>query len=577
MSRLAAGPLPLLGVLLLATALRVWGLAWGLPSQTHYLSYHPDETVVLQAAMGMNAFAGQLLPHFYDYGSLQLYLVNFANSLAFVFGGVNLAIKDLATDWPQWGRMYLIGRSLTVAMGVGTVWATYALGACLWGRRAGLLGAGLLAIMPLHAQHSHWLTVDVPATFWGMLSLVWCAKLGPFANKLGEEIPPAPFAKGGAGTVPVLPFPAPPLQRGRGGFSSAGRPSSALWAGVFAGLATATKYNLALALLPLVVATLVLQRRPGWLGLGLAAAGGAFLLGCPGAVLESGLFLAGIRFEAVHVGNSDDPTFRDTGSGFVYHITRNLDAGLGLPLLLLALASIAYALYRRERADGLLAAFALPYYVLIGLAAVRYARYTIPLLPILALWSGRMLADVSRWRVTVWRRGGLLTGVAITLFTLGDAIWLVGAMAAPDPRDRALAWMTRNAAPPRRVAFAAMPWFGTPPIDPYFPRPRRGGWEQIAPEGLPPPSEWQILYHNRDWDTGGLRADKPNWVILSEYDYADALRVHDPTATQFFGALRSGYSLAASFDRTGLNGLRQDLPHDMTYPSPVISIYQRKP
>ena len=105
-------------------------------------------------------------------------------------------------------------------------------------------------------------------------------------------------------------------------------------------------------------------------------------------MLESGKFLSDLRFEAIHVQNRDDPTFRDTGNGFLYHITHNLDAGLGLPLLVLTLVSIGYALYRRERGDGLLAAFALPYYILISLAAVRYARYTIPLLPILALWVG---------------------------------------------------------------------------------------------------------------------------------------------------------------------------------------------
>ena len=65
--------------------------------------------------------------------------------------------------------------------------------------------------MPLHAQHSHWLTVDVPATFWGTLSLLWSARLATGDPK--------------------------PLR-------------AALLAGLFAGLAAATKYNLALTLLP---------------------------------------------------------------------------------------------------------------------------------------------------------------------------------------------------------------------------------------------------------------------------------------------------------------------------------------
>nr|MDQ2687334.1 glycosyltransferase family 39 protein [Armatimonadota bacterium] len=504
---------------------------WGLPSATHYFSYHPDETVVLRAAMGMNVFAGQLLPHYYDYGALQLYLVNFANSLVFVFGGVNIVIKDFATDWPQWARMYEIGRGLTVAMGVGTVWATFALGVRLWGRRVGLLAALTLALMPLHAQHSHWLTVDVPATFWAVLSLVWTARYATDDPR--------------------------PLR-------------AALWAGVFAGLAAATKYNLALALLPLMLASGFLRREPKCLVGGLLAATLAFLVACPGAVLEPNLFTAGLRFEAVHVNNHDDPTFKDTGNGFVFHIARNLDAGLGLPLLLLALTAAGYAAYRRTRGDGLMAAFGLPYYILIGLAAVRYARYAIPLLPILALWAGRLLADVSRLAAPMWRRAGLTVGVGVLLLTLCDALWLVGAMATTDPRDRALAWMQAHAPPPRRVGFAAMPWFGTPPLDPYFTLPKPGYWEHFSARG-----PWAIVYDNKDWDTELLRTARPEIVILSQYDWADARRLNAPAAAQYFSALRQNYHVAAHFEREGLNGRRQNLPHDMTYPSPAIDIYQR--
>ena len=186
----AASPLPLLGVLLLALALRVWGLTWGLPSATHYFSYHPDESVMLEtSSVTMNLFAGRLLPHFYNYGSLQLYLVCFANTLAALFGAVDIIPKNFDIWYPQWAKMYLVGRCLTVGMGVGTVWATYALGLRLWGRRAGLLSALILAITPLHAQHSHFLTVDVPATFWVVLSLLWSGASGNGRPKAPQSCP----------------------------------------------------------------------------------------------------------------------------------------------------------------------------------------------------------------------------------------------------------------------------------------------------------------------------------------------------------------------------------------------------
>jgi hypothetical protein len=546
--KFSASPLPLLCVLLLALALRVWGITWGLPSATHYFSYHPDESVMLEtSSVTMNVFAGHLLPHYYNYPSLQLYLVCFANTLGALFGEVEIVPKAFAVWYPEWAKMYLVGRSLTVGMSVGTVWVTYAVGARLWGRRAGLAAALLLAVMPLHAQQSHFLTVDVPATFWVMLSLLWSVRLATDDPK--------------------------PLR-------------AALWAGVFAGLAAATKYNMALVILPLLLACAVrptltaspfpLGRGNACAGVGLLASLLAFFAACPGAILESSTFLKDIRFEAIHVQNRDDPTFRDTGSGFVYHITHNLDAGMGLPLLVLALVSLGYALYRRQRGDALLAAFALPYYILISLAAVRYARYTIPLLPILALWAGRMLAEGSRLPSSLFRRGTVAVGALAALLTCGSAVVLVSVMADEDTRDAALSWLNVNAASPLKIGFPVQPWFGTAPVSPYFSSPGAGAWQAVTP----PDIARRIFYSGEDWDVSALETQKPDVVVLSEYDYDDALRVKDPAAQAYVAYLDNNYKYTEGFSSVYSNALidgmpTRNLPHDMTYPSPGIVIYSR--
>ncbi len=542
-TKLAAGPLPLLGILMLALTLRLWGITWGLPSATHYFSYHPDETVVLEtSSVTLNVFAGRLLPHFYNYGSLQLYLVCFANTLAALFGAVDIVPKNFDQWYPQWAKMYLVGRLLTVGMGVGTVWATYAAGARLWGRRAGLPAALILAVTPLHAQHSHFLTVDVPATFWLTLSLVWTVRLATDDPK--------------------------PLR-------------AALLAGLFAGLATATKYNMALAILPLLTACILnsypsrFGRVGACAGVGLLSFVLAFCAACPGALLEHSKFIKDVRFEAVHVQNGDDPTFRGTGSGFVYHIAHNLDAGLGLPLLILALASVGYAVYRRQRGDGLLAAFALPYYILIGLAAVRYARYTIPLLPILALWTGRMLADGSRLSRPVLRRAAISAAAVGFFAAAADTLLLVSAMAGTDTRDQALFWLNSQASAPAKIGFPVQPWFGTAPVSPYFPLPGVGAWQAVTP----PEIKQRIAYSGTDWDINALKTQKPEVVVLSEYDYDDALRLEDPAAKAYLAALTQNYAR-----QTVLPSKFQDapefpsssLPHDMTYTNPIISIYRRK-
>lgn len=555
MTKFAASPLPLVCVLALALALRIWGITWGLPSATHYFSYHPDESVVLEtSSLTMNVFAGRLLPHFYHYGSLQLYLVCFANTLAALFGAVDIVPKNFSVWYPQWANMYLVGRCLTVGMGVGTVWVTYAVGARIWGKRAGLVAALFLAVTPLHAQHSHFLTVDVPATFWVMLSLLWSVRLAADDPK--------------------------PLR-------------AALCAGLFAGLAAATKYNMALVILPLLLASyasspfrlcpsalLRIRRVATCCGLGLLSCVFAFFAGCPGALLETNTFLKDVRFEATHVQNADDPTFRDTGNGFVYHITHNLDAGLGLPLLLLALISVGYALYRRQRGDALLAAFALPYYILIGLAAVRYARYTIPLLPILALWVGRLLAEGSRSSLALPRKSAEWAGGALAVLTLIWCVRLVNFMAVPDTRDWAYGRV--NVPTEATIGFPVQPWFGTVPVSPYFTLPRPGAWQAVTPPDL----QQKIAYSGKDWDTDTLSAKLPDIVVLSEYDYMDALRLKDPNALRYLQALNKRYKRqfalvdgnpAFSTQYTLVEGMpTRGWPHDMLYTSPIISIYRRR-
>ena len=551
MTKFAASPLPLLGVLLLALALRVLGLTWGLPSATHYFSYHPDESVMLEtSSVTMNVFAGRLLPHYYDYPSLQFYLVCFANTLAALFGGVDIVPKNFSTWYPQWAKMYLVGRTLTVSMGAGTVWAVYAIGARLWGKRAGFVAAFLLAVMPLHVQHSHFLTVDVPATFWGMLSLLWSVRLATDDPK--------------------------PLK-------------AALLAGIFAGLAAATKYNMTLAVLPLLAACvtrLTLPSSPSRFG-GISACAGAGLLAsllaffaaCPGALLENTTFLKGVRFEAAHVQNVNDPTFRDTGSGFVYHITHNLDAGMGLPLLLLALVSVGYALYRRQRGDALLAAFALPYYVLISLAAVRYARYTIPLLPILALWVGRMLADGLRLSRPLLRRVAVGVAAAGVLATLILAFTLILPMARTDPRDLALQTVRTAAFPRYTIGFAVRPWFGSVPFSPYFTLPKPGAGLEADAQANPARDGLSPYYYGGDWNTAYLAKSKPDIVALSEYDYDDALRLNDPAAKAYLAVLTQNYTRQLILPSKYQNAPEfpsSGLPHDMTYTNPIVSIYRRK-
>jgi Dolichyl-phosphate-mannose-protein mannosyltransferase len=73
------------------------------------------------------------------------------------------------------GTADLFARLLAGAFGVGTVVVTYALGSRLYGRRAGVIAALLLALMPYHVIVSRQVLLDGPMTFFATLTLLLVA------------------------------------------------------------------------------------------------------------------------------------------------------------------------------------------------------------------------------------------------------------------------------------------------------------------------------------------------------------------------------------------------------------------
>src|SRR5512140_1268 len=71
--------LTLAAILVVAATLRLTGLRWGLPNQAHYFSYHPDEIFLLLPSLGFAQ--GDWNPHFFNYGTLYIYLVGLPATL----------------------------------------------------------------------------------------------------------------------------------------------------------------------------------------------------------------------------------------------------------------------------------------------------------------------------------------------------------------------------------------------------------------------------------------------------------------------------------------------------------------
>ena len=163
--------------ILLGLMLRTAGLTWGLPDARHPLAtYHPDELINLSAATAADIPHLQLDIKFYNYGTFYFYLVSLAHTVGRGWGLIPTtpngydALSPQAA--PEQAALFLAGRIVTALLGTATIAVIYFLGRRLYGRKAGLIAALLYAVTPIAVQHSHFLTVDVPATFFVSLALV---------------------------------------------------------------------------------------------------------------------------------------------------------------------------------------------------------------------------------------------------------------------------------------------------------------------------------------------------------------------------------------------------------------------
>lgn len=515
-----------IGAVLLALLLRMAGTKWGLPSPNHLYSYHPDEIILLGAASNVDIFRLQLDPGFYNYGTFYIFILSILGSLGIGLGyvkGESLAL--------QLAHLHILGRIATVLMGTATVWLLYILGRRLYSETAGIAGAYLLAVAPLHQLHSHYMTVDVPATFLVSLSL--------FFLVLSVERP---------------------------------RDSLFFWGGFFAGLAIATKYNTGLVLLPFIY--LLFKQGFSWKRLLLLGGGTviAFLLGCPGALLNFPEFKKDFLYELRHAKMGHGDLFASTGPGWLYHL-RTMYYALGAPLLLLILLGIFSFPLRRGKGELPLLLFLIPYYLLISSAQVRFARYLMPILPPCILFA---VASFPFTGKGIQRKLSLFVFSAILFYTFLLSLAYLNTLISKDPRDTAGDWLRKNIRTGDKVGLLQLPWFYTPSFIPY----NGGKMSEREFYNWAMERDWKVVV--LDWKPERLMETKPRFVVVSNFEFIHPLRLKRKEALRFWEILERNYTFAKTFKRElRLNGLSfpfnpKEVPEDILYTLPEIRIYLRK-
>jgi hypothetical protein len=407
----------LIGVLLLAIALRFCGLDWD-----GGIGAHPDERYVVGVAESLRwpdcLNPLDIAPE-YAYGHLPLYVL--------------AVVAELAHR----ADPLLIGRALAALFDLGTVALTFALGRRVYGERVGLLAAAFLALMVAHVQQAHFYTADVPLAFFVVGTLLFAARLAERA-----------------------------------------RPLDAWLAGAWAGLALGTKFSAALLALPLGVACAVLPGRPGTRGKrGLACAGGAlaaFALTNPFALLAFPTFWRNvIEQAAIARGVLDAPYTRQFHATwpYLYPVVQQLRWGMGWPLGLVAFGGLAYAVWRAlrqppRRAEWVVLAWVVPGFAFVGALHARFPRYLLPLTPLLSIYGARLSLRKVPPRTSGGRLqvGGVLGDLALLACSLLRCLAFVSLYRSPHPWPAASDWLYDHA--PRGAVVAVEQWDHPLPLDP---------------------------------------------------------------------------------------------------------------
>lgn len=367
----------LVGVLVVALALRLWSIDFGLP-----YAYHIDERSYVVGALNLGQ--GEINGYPQQVGLVNLLLAQYAayflvGRLAELFASTQDFARAYYTD-PS--VFYLLGRLTSVVLGVVSCWAVYLLGKELRHRLVGLAAALLVAVNFLHVRESHFTTPDVAQalgfTFVALLSLktLKSGRLRPLylASFLGGVV----IAWKWASFPLILPL-------------------------LFTAWQAGTHRSFAA----------VFKR---WLVSGLLVVLG-FVILSPQLLLFPAPYIewAKADYIAGSVGGYGGFLI-DTVPGWLFYLKASWIGfgALGLALALAGLLLWLYrALWRRDRQTAMLLLFFAGYFLLMASSRRYFVRYAVPMAPFLALAA----ADAVYWAGERWSAGSR-RGVAVALTAL---------------------------------------------------------------------------------------------------------------------------------------------------------------
>lgn len=157
-------------IVVLGLALRLTGIQHGFP-----FIFHPDEPTIIRSALGIRFDINPKhfdWPHLYIYSNYFLYMIfaRFRDLLELV-NLKNAMVSKFPLIWNDDLIFYYLTRCFSAILGALTAIPVYLSGKSLFGKKAGVLATLTMVLLPYHVWHSHYALGDVPMAFllaWGL-------------------------------------------------------------------------------------------------------------------------------------------------------------------------------------------------------------------------------------------------------------------------------------------------------------------------------------------------------------------------------------------------------------------------
>lgn len=536
---------PVFWIFVGALLVRLMGVNWGLPNEMRNFSLHPDEQVNFIYARSIVPTQLHFTPINYSYGTLYLTILRVISDVVLTYaGGIDQAGNVSPAALAQ---VHLAGRLLNCLFGAGLAALTFSLSKRFLSQTGSYIAALLVAISPALLVHSRFQTVDMLATLLAVASVYAAVRL------LEPEAAVTKWA---------------------------------ILAGLFAGLSAGTKYVGLVAIVALIPVALMIKK-PKVFAIGLGVSILAFVISTPGCILDREAFMNGFLFELNHSKEGHGVVFMGTSPALLYHLG-NLAAGASILTLLLGLAGLIGAVVKKNTVAIVLLVFFVVYYLAVSGGQIKFMRYILPLIPILAMGVGYVIQQIQEsGKEKLGLAFGLLIVGGIDRGSLVQAGSITAQMMLPDPRDVAGKWLKDKGE--ITVGLANDPWFWSPSVNPDVDITRMvgpknlitlwTGWEKPKVVRYLPPDPRERV----EWDVRLLTEQKPEYVSFTSFEYVpfkrmseianktDLMNLYSSRYTEFMKVLTQDYDKV--FDN---DPVHQPLVEDMEYVRPHVLVWQRK-